>query len=259
MSQRSAIDRVFSIFARAGDPDPPFPPAELYSEGWMLRLVMDSHSNGLGGLRIPVTDQAAWYSEARLASPFQPSRRGDPNGEGITHADGVVGQFTFRDETTAGFELNRNAIQFAVIEAKMGSKLAAGTTRVRWYDQAVRNAAAMAWTIYRGESSLDSIEFLDFVVVAPQVRIDNEPSFEAWTDEASIADKVARRIELYGADDLQRRDDLRRFRTDLFDPFLDRLNIHLVSWEDALNSVAPAAAEPLSDFYGTCLVHNRVS
>ena len=259
MSQRSAIDRVLSIFARAAEPNPPFPPTELFSEGWMLRLILDSHCRGLGGLPFPVTAHAGWYSEAQLASPFQRSRRGDPNAEGITHADGVVGQFTFRDETTAGFALNRNATQFAVIEAKMGSKLRSGTNRVPWYDQAVRNVAAMAWTIYQGEGSLDSIEFLDFVVVAPQVRIDREPSFVAWTDKASIADKVTRRVELYQTDDPQRRDNLRRFRTELFDPFLDRLNIHLLSWEDALGSVAPAAAEPLSDLYGKCLVHNTVS
>lgn len=191
-----SLQLVLEIFARAASESPPFPPAELYSEGWMLRLVMEGHTQGFGTLPVPLIDGSRWYSEARLLSPFQPSARSDPLGEGITHADGVLGYFDLREETTAGFRLT-SGTQFVVIEAKMGSKLSSGTTRVRWYDQAVRNVAAMAWAIEQSGQSLDSVESLAFVVTAPQQRFDTDPTFADYTSKDSLVDKLARRVELY--------------------------------------------------------------
>ncbi len=43
-----------------------FPPTELYSEGWRLRLVLDSAFRGSAKLPFPTLKGARWYSEARL-------------------------------------------------------------------------------------------------------------------------------------------------------------------------------------------------
>lgn len=66
MSTDQATSRVLSMLARAAEETPPFPPAELVSEGWMLRLVMDTHTSGGGGLPIARDPSADWYSEARM-------------------------------------------------------------------------------------------------------------------------------------------------------------------------------------------------
>ena len=226
-----------SIFERATSDSSPFPPAELFSEGWMLRLLLDAHTQGQGGLPIPNVDGTRWYSEARLSSPFQPSRRGDPNGEGITHADGVVGDFLIRQDTTAGFEVAAGARQFVVVEAKMGSKLAAGTTRVPWYDQAVRNVGAMAWNLYERRSALVSIESLEFMVIAPESRIEHEGSFARNTQAASIAEKLTWRVNLYESDDPARFQRLGEFLAWTLGPFMDALTIRLCSWESAIGNL----------------------
>ncbi len=105
-----------------------FPPTEIFNEGWMLRLLMAQHAKDGSGMPITKTTNSRWYSEARLSSPFLPRTRGDKLGEGHTHADGVIGHFDFRHKTTAGLKLTEGATQLYILEAKMGSKLTAGTS-----------------------------------------------------------------------------------------------------------------------------------
>lgn len=252
----SSVDRVLSIFGTARDGSPSFPPAELFSEGWMLRLLMDAHIEGLGGLPIAEYPDTRWYSEARLLSPFQPVRRGDPLGEGVTHADGVVGSFRIRDATTAGLEVV-DPRQFVVIEAKMGSRLAPGTSRVPWFNQAARNVAAMAWALHRGALPPDLFQSLAFVVVAPGGRINSEPTFRHYTTKGSLWTNVANRIELYREIDSSRYALLTQFREVGFDPFLDHLDIHLLSWEEAIAGVGDQGVrDSILAFYEKCLLYS---
>ena len=74
-SDAKAVGRVLEIFSRAAGSEPPFPPAELFSEGWMLRLLLEGHHLGYNTLPIPLTERSRWFSEARLSSPFQRSPR----------------------------------------------------------------------------------------------------------------------------------------------------------------------------------------
>ncbi len=252
----TAVDGVAEILLRSTGNDPPFPPTELYSEGWMLRLVMDSHQQGNRALPIPLSLDATWYSEARLASPFQPSQRGDPYGETQTHADGVIGSIVIRPGTTAGLSLSPHATQFVVIEAKMGSKLSAGTTRVPWYDQAARTVAAMAWTMWEADRTPDSFESLAFIVVGPQERILTERTIAMYANKPSITDKLQRRIDLYRDDAPERHQQLETFYQELFLPFMEHLDIFLFSWENVLDWTEPAATGPLAAFYKQCLIHN---
>ena len=101
------------------------------------------------------------------------------------------------DDTTAGLVLGPTATQFVVLEAKMGSKLAAGTSKAPWFDQAARNVAAMAWTIHTAEVSVEQVESLGFFVFAPRYRIDEHASFAEYTTLHSIREKAARRVALY--------------------------------------------------------------
>lgn len=251
-----ATDRVISLFRLAASTEPPFPPTEMYSEGWMLRLVMDAHNRGAGGLPFNKSPGARWYSEARLMSPFQPAYRGDPRGEGQTHADGVIGHIDFRPETSAGLRLNKTASQFIVVEAKMGSKLAAGTSRVSWYDQAARNVAAMAWTIWISGVELGQLESLAFLVTAPEDRIAQEGSFRHYMDRGSVAEKVRRRIALYEVDDPTRHHQLAEFYSKVFEPFIERTAIDMLSWEQVLEAIDPPARQELYSFYKLCRTHN---
>ena len=74
-----AIESIANMLAQADcDKDRLFPPTELYSEGWMLRLVLDAAFRRGAELPFPLTEGARWYSEARLASPFM-RRSGSPS------------------------------------------------------------------------------------------------------------------------------------------------------------------------------------
>jgi hypothetical protein len=250
-----AFALIVDMLGRAASPAPNFPPSELYSEGWMLRLLLESTQKGQGGMPFEFAESTRWYSEARLASPFLPRFRGDPHAEGYTNADGVVGHFAFVDDTQAGVSLEGSASQFVVVEAKMWSKLAAGTTKVSWFDQAARNVAAMAWTVHQSECEVKQLATLEFLVVAPRERLESEASFVEWTSRKSIATKVDRRITLYEKSEDQHR--LRRFQHETFSPFLDAVGVRLLAWEDLIEQVTEPHRDSIWAFYEQCLRFNR--
>lgn len=247
-----AFSMIVEMLRRSSTDSPSFPPTELYSEGWMLRLLMEAASAGHGGLPVEMLDGATWYSEALLSSAFRHRTRSDPLAERPTHADGIVGHFSFRAGTRAGVYLTDNARQFVVLEAKLNSKLAAGTSKVPWFDQAARNVAAMAWALYESGRAAESIDSLGFFVIAPMRRIAEEPTFAEYISKESIRRKVERRVELY-ADDPPASSRLTSFLTDTFAPMLERLSLDVVSWESLLDTVGTSLQPSLSAFYHDCL------
>ena len=250
-----AFDMVVEMLRQSPTEQSRFPPTELFSEGWMLRLLLHSAYDGTGGMPFELAAGATWYSEALLASAFAPRQRGDEFGEGTTHADGVIGHIEFRPGTNAGLALSPTATQFVVTEAKMASKLAPGTTKVRWFDQGVRNIAAMAWAIHKSSVPVEQLNSLGFWVFAPTYRIEEEATFNEYLTIDSINSKINRRINLY-TDDRAAIERLEGFRTETLTALLGRIEVGLVSWETLLESVEPGLQEPLMDFYQSCLQFN---
>ncbi len=194
-----AFSLIVEMLRRSDSSVSSFPPTELFSEGWMLRLMMESASRGLGGLPFGFHEGARWYSEARLASAFAHRDRRDPFAETSTHPDGVIGHFGFRKGTKAGLFLEDSATQFMVLEAKMNSPLS-GTSKVEWFDQAARNVAALAWTVHNAGLEVSQLGSVGFHVVAPAHRIAKEATFAEYTSLESVREKVLRRIDLYTDD-----------------------------------------------------------
>ncbi len=237
-----------------------FPPTELYSEGWMLRLVLDAALRGEATLPFPVLPDTRWYSEARLDSPFL-KKSGSPSNhlaEGQTHADGVLGHFHFRDDTEAGFSLDREAQQFVVIEAKMFSKLSRGTTHAANYDQAARNVACMAWAIDRSGRSASDFESIGFYVWAPGLQLERQPTFQSYLKRDALMAKVASRVSEYKCDP-ERHEELERWFEESLRPVVARMDIEATSWETLTSGLHGNTADSIRDFYERCLTHNRVS
>jgi hypothetical protein len=251
-----AFSLITQMLARAYGDQPSFPPTELFSEGWMLRLLLEAASSGHATLPFSFLDGASWYSEAQLSSAFRPRTRRDPHGEGHTHADGVVGHFAFRDDTTAGLSLRAQATQFVVIEAKMSSRLAPDTSKVSWFDQAARNVAAMAWAIHTSNVDVGQFKSLGFYVFAPRYRLVEDATFRKYTATESIRAKIARRIALY-IDDAEATARLHPFSETTLPLVLSRLDLRTVAWEETLAQVSPTLRTSLEDFYRACLYHNR--
>lgn len=231
------------------------PPTELCNEGWMLRLLLDwHHRNPSTASPLRFTDGASWFSEGRLASPFI---RGVKPREGYTHADGVIGQFTIKPGERGEILLQRDARQLVVIEAKMGSKLSAGTTHAPAYDQAARNVACMAELLTVAgiaPGPLNEMERLAFFVVAPESRIE-AGVFEDLVTQESIRAKIQARVE--GLSEGAARDSRLRWIGDVLDPTLDHMELGVLSWENLLEDVRPVSdQESLRAFYVDCLRFN---
>lgn len=252
-AQAKVIDRVAALLEECDGDQPPFPPALLFNEGWLLRVVVDWFARH-GGDRYPlsVLPGARWFSEAWLPSAFLPRHRGDPLAESRTHADGVIGHFGIGNPGTAGLALDRDARQFVVLEAKLFSPLAAGVRNAPYYDQAARTVACMAEVLHRAERDACELDVLDFLILAPRARID-DGAFTWTANVDSIRRKVRLRIESYAG---ERDAWLLRW----FEPTLRHLDVRCLAWEDILDVIAfhdPTAGQALDSFYGRCLAHNR--
>lgn len=236
------IEAVSRILSQCGEPDSPLPATELYNEGWMLRLVLDwlQRHPGINHVLSPAAG-ARWASEVLLASRFLPTRRGDPLGEGFTHADGVVGHFDVRP-SRGDLVLRPDATQLIVIEAKLRSPLSAGTRNSPDYDQAARNVACIAQVAPQLQRSA-------FFVLAPQEQI-GAGVFGELISRDSISAKVSKRCQAYeGVHD--------GWLAEVFEPALRLIELGLLSWEDVLAGLADGdGGSALREFYARCLEFN---
>ncbi len=262
MESDAVLQSVLEMLRSADEPSARlFPPTELYSEGWMLRLLLWHGTRGTDCLPERPGEGSRWYSEARLDSPFLRRSGGESNhlAEGQTHADGVLGHFTFRGDTEAGLTVPADASQLVVFEAKMMSRLSRGTTRAPDYDQAARNVACMAWTLHEAGVHPRDLDSTGFFVVAPREQLERESSFRACVSAEAIAAKVESRVADFKCDP-ERHESLKDWLVESFHPLLAKLTLECVSWEDLLTQVVGSpdgVHAQLSEFYQRCLRYNR--
>jgi hypothetical protein len=232
------------------DPNRPhFRPTEIYNESWLIKLVLHHAST------IQDTDHflgflpgSTWYSEGILPTAFRARTRGDPLSEARTNADGVIGHFRIGNKAKADLELIEDAKQFTVVEAKVGSHLSSGVAHAKYYDQAARTVACMAETIKRARLEPSKLDRLDFIVLAPQASIE-KGIFSIEMDPDSIRSKVQKRTSAYDGQ-------LENWYRKHFEPTLERIRLHSLSWESALEWVSdkkPMIANDLSQYYQRCL------
>lgn len=237
------LDRICHILGTAGQPGSAIRPTDIYNEGWMLRLLLDSmaarHANNHPFRFVP---DATWLSETLLYSEFLARSRPDELAEGWTNADGVIGHFLDPSQTpNRELRLAKDPRQFVVIEAKMFSGLSTGIKRSAGYDQAARTVACMAAILKRANVAPQGINRLAFYVVAPQSQIQAD-KFGSLVTKSSIVKAVEARVAAY---DGERDEWLKNW----FRPTLELAEVKLVAWEAVLSD---ASAE-MKAFYANCL------
>ena len=222
------------------------PPTELYNEGWLLRLALDWFStDGPSDSHFSFSPGANWYSEGRLASRFLARSRRDKKAERHTHADGTIGHFSVCPGKRSEIVPAAKATQLVVIEAKLGSPLASGTTNARGYDQAARSAACLVHIASEAKVEPSRLVHYGFYVVAPEAQI-NAGVFASLVTKESIEEKVRRRAAQFGEGATEWVD-----RT--FMPYFTALKIELVSWEQIIAEMeADSFASEYSRFYEMC-------
>jgi hypothetical protein len=249
-----SIDSIQLMLASCSEGKRVFPPTILYNEGWMLRLIVDWFArNRHDSHPLAFSDNAQWYSEALLPSPFLARYRGDTLSESYTHADGVIGNITIGNAGAGDLGILPDATQLVVLEAKMFSKLSSGVTHARYYNQAARNVACIAEVLKRGSRQPSKLSSLGFYVLAPECQIE-EGVFRKYLKHGSIQETVLRRVSEYN--DLVKEE----WFENCFLPTLRTIDIRAFSWEELVRTVMeadPASGSDLTDFYNRCIAFNR--
>jgi hypothetical protein len=246
------MEKITALLESCIRDSPKFPPTLIYNEGWLLRLILDwFSSHPVPDHVLPFSENASWFSEALLPSPFLSRHKGDRLAETWTHADGVMGHFRIGDKRKADISLLPDATQFVVLEAKLMSGLSGGVKHALNFDQAARNVACIAEVLHRANRPASEMKHLGFYVLAPERQIQkgvfgNQVSWEA------INEKVSQRVNMYrGA-----KDDWHRSWSQSIQP---SIKIGLISWEEIITYVRKSdmpAAEGLEQFYRRALAFN---
>ncbi len=234
------------------------PPTILYNEGWLLRGILYWFSqNQAAGHPLAFQPGANWYSEGWLTSIFFPQYHKDGLAEHYTRADGVIGNIAVGKKGKYDVFLLDPCKQFLVLEAKLFSKLSGGTTRIRGYNQVARSTACMASVLWEARYPTAEFTSLGYYVLAPEQEIETESSFYDFLDKESLRQSVLDRVELYRerSNYLEKR----RWFEDFFEPLLAKIDLLLISWEEAIYAIKQDDEEmgqALGKFYARCLVYN---
>lgn len=194
------VESIMQILKQLDTNKPNMPPTLLYNEGWLLRIILDWYSKNVSKKNILCFKKdSTWYSEGLLSSIFLPSVRGDKTGEAYSHADGVYGHITVGKAGKGDIALKEPFRQFVVLEAKLFSKVASGTTNAPGYNQVARNVACMANIIFNSFTSKEDIfqlEDLAFYLLVPEKQINKDRNIKSYTTKESIKQVVENRVKL---------------------------------------------------------------
>jgi len=148
----------------------------------------------------------------------------------------------------ADLELDPEATQFVVIEAKIGAPLSSGTRHAPDFDQAARTVACMAEVLRHAGRRPRAMDTLAFVVLAPETAIE-AGTFSREMDLEGMSAKIQARVGMYEG----RLDGWYRAWVE---PTLAGISLHTVSWEHAIGTLKPEARTSLKQFYDLCLAYN---
>lgn len=188
------IQLVSEILSKCNSNETNISPTLLYNEGWMVRLLVSaSIQEGIHLQDIDFSKVRNWYSEGLISTPFLPTERSDKLGEGYTHADMVIGDFEVKPSERGDITIKGDNGLFGVIEAKMRSKLSAGTKNAPGYNQASRNLACIAYI------TRDTEHNIFFSVAAPDVKI-KEHSIKEQVSLPKMLKRIEARFNQYDKD-----------------------------------------------------------
>jgi hypothetical protein len=249
----SCLNIVSDLLWHCDSSEGVFPATELYSEGWLLRLVLDwFFKQTPSDHPLSFSNTCKWFSEALIPSQFLARYRGDRLAETWTHADGIIGHIKIGRDRKTDATMRSDASHLVITEAKIFSKLSRGVTNASYFNQAARYAACIAELLHRANRNSDNLTRLGLYVLAPAETI-GYGWFDRYLDKADIRQRVEKRVQAYeGEKD--------RWFEGWFLPTLERLEITSLSWEsilDYIGSVDLAFSVSLNEFYQKCLAYNR--
>ena len=187
-----------------------------------------------------------WYSEGLLTSPFLPRWRGDSLAEGHTHADLALGDFWVDVSRRGDITVSGDAGTFGVIEAKMRSRLTAGTKNAPHYDQACRNLCCIAF------NTLATAHDIFFAVAAPQAKVDQH-GLDDHLQLDGMLKKIDTRFEMY-----ERDSPVRALKESILER-ASRCSCFILTYERWLDALTDHEVyQELREFKDLCYSFNRI-
>ena len=226
------------------------PPTELFSEGWLLRLMLDRFAFlSLANNPLAVAPGCKWYSEALLPSKFLKRTQDDLKAESWTHADGVIGQFNIGADAKGDLTLSSNAEHFVVLEAKIFSKLSPGVKNAPGFNQAARIVACIAEVLKRANRPAECFKSLGFYILAPESQIKGG-MFSEFLKKDSLLSVIKQRGEAFGGD-------LSEWFSVWLESVISKLDIREISWESLIDLLPnDEDTKLLKNFYDSCKKYN---
>lgn len=247
------LDHISALLHSCTTQHPLFPRSELFSEQWLLRLVLDwcaAQPDFQHPLSFP--PHTRWFSRARLPTAFLKRYKGDRLAEAHTYADGVIGHFDIGTGThTSELVLHRDAAHFVVLEAALFTPLKAGMDNARYYDQAACTVGCMVEALRRVDRYPVDMTTLAYYVLAPQAQIVAGTFAETLNREA-IRQKGERRTQDYGKEKSA-------WYAEWFVPTVDQIAIETLAWESIIDTIQchdSTFGHLLAHFYHQCLEFN---
>ena len=233
----------------AATKSPVLPPATIFNEQWLLRLIIDwyaTHAVGEHAFTVPA--KGRWLSQALLPTAFGRGGRAAKLAEAPSEVGGIVGHVAVAEGGKGEISLADDAKHLVVVNAKLFAGLSAGPTNVRYFDEASRVSACIAEMLSSADRQPADIARLAFYVVAPQVQI-ARGVFAKSVSRSAIGRKVKRRATDYGGKKLQ-------WHADWFEPTLEHMEVGTLSWEELIRAIReddPASGASIQWFYQQCI------
>jgi hypothetical protein len=256
MEMLNMINQISKLISTCHDKDNSFiTPTLIYNEGWLLRLALNwfylNRGNNLEH-ELSFHKESRWYSEVLLESPFMARTQGDKKAEAYTHADGVIGNFEVGKTGKGDLAIREDVKEIKIVEAKLYSKLSAGVTNDRKYNQVARNVGCL---IHNLSEHYNDIDFgkcsFSFVVVASKEAISKNKSFKEYLKVDALRDTINNRAVNYYGNDTEGYKNWNNSFNNIF----KYIKINLLTWEEVIVFIKQNDSKygnEFEDFYNKC-------
>ena len=243
------MERIEAMLRGCGTGAGVFPPAVLFNERWLLRLILDwfsRHQVTEHPLSFP--ENGRWFSDILLPSPFVGAGRRPKTGDPPCELGGLIGHFDVPDLESPLVSASPQTLHLMAVDGTMSGEMAPGVTGARYLDQTARTVAGMAEALRRANRRPSGLDRIGFYVIAPYALV-AAGGLQKEMSRESIGRKVKRRVKSFTPSK-------ERWHGEGFQPTLERLEVGIVAWEQVIERLGqqdgPAAA-PIEEFYHRCL------
>lgn len=244
------FERIVAVLKKVDDPHPPIWRSFLYSEQWMIRIVLDwASSTPCAEPTLQFQLGSRWRNGGSLPSPYSGRFEKEPLLKFDSVMNGYIGHFdVIPNSQGLTVCIRPDGQQFHMIRGLIHQSLTYRHDLSKWWDLASGAVSALAESFRLADADPTAHSDLRYTVIAPTFQIKDDESLKCL-DAESIRSRVRSYVDRYEGE-------LDGWYDRWFTPTLDSVTLSLVSWEhllDVIRDVDADAGEQLAWFYGRCV------